>query len=413
MKGTKTASVSILATSLLLTSTYALADAGSTLADIRKVIDRQYHSPTDPSPKKNINIYQFGAQYPLPQMSKDGQLTTIDIASGWLIVMNNATHTDHFEAPADELMARIYRGTQNDNSCINNNNAETADRTKQTWKIETLTSALATQLGYGKFPDIMFNVNYFDVRPQANFTTWQSNKCADPLGVIYDNHPETKTHNTYRNDKYLAGLPSYIQSNGTLNPLQTLVVHDSQSNASGPGWLQSTEIRLIENSDSTAAETEKVLDSITASDSQYVAAFTGVELLPKTNATEIDSGDGADAGAKATTRIAIGYNKDKDQLMIFEGGGYKTGGVTRENLAQLFRALGATLALETDGGGSASVAVRKDHVTWGGLSNSAPTSPCNVSNYICSPPSQPDGNYRPVPAWAYFYVDNPSSGLGK
>jgi hypothetical protein len=63
-------------------------------------------------------------------------------------------------------------------------------------------------------------------------------------------------------------------------------------------------------------------------------------------------------GLKSLPRTAIGYNADLGILAAIVVEGYEvddSGGATRQELADMFRALGITEAMEYDGGGSASM----------------------------------------------------------
>jgi len=121
-----------------------------------------------------------------------------------------------------------------------------------------------------------------------------------------------------------------------------------------------------------------------------ITAVSGTQLLPKLNI----EGPGPDAGPKPTTRIAIGYNKSKDNLYILEGGTYK-GGFTRDDLRNVMNALGATdEALELDGGGSAAFVVDNNKVRWTGADPSPSACP-DLGNAYCTP-DYPNQWYPPA-----------------
>jgi hypothetical protein len=269
--------------------------------------------------------------------------------------------------------------------CELNSKAVTADGTKEAAEIFTPVEAWGRLGG----PDFAINANYFDVRAQSG-TTWLQTLCSVPLGVYYDNDPDGPSAGTHNatNNKYLAGPGYFVDKDDRRAPVDTLF------------WIHSTphkpaetrlSITLSDTPDSNAAIAQaKLFD-----DSRYIfVAFSGTGLIPAHMAN-----DAPDSGPQSTTRIGIGYDPVADVLYIFEGGSYRNG-VSRSDLTAIFRALGATMALEVDGGGSASLVIKDGSAVWGGhAAGTQPVTSCPNSGAWCSPITQPDGKSRPVPSW--------------
>lgn len=386
-----------------ITTTQVHAAATSTIQDVFHAINKKANG------RHNIVVYQFDSTHPLPQ-SANGSIADLPISNGWLIAINNASMAGDPEGGQYPISTRIYTDNANASSCKNNANAQLPNGTDESWSVMTPANVLSSLLGKNIFPYILFNANYFDTRTQKNNTTWQINGCTLPLGIFYDNHDHNHTNNQYdASNSYLAGPASYIQADDSQKPLQTYVITDAKKESpAAPSFIKSVTYDLVENKNDNASSTTSFIKSHTQNREEIIA-FSGTELLPNMNAATGDSDQGPDSSGKATTRIAIGYNKNNDQLLIFEGGSYQNG-VTRDNLQRLFQALGANSALELDGGGSAAVAVQKDKVSWAGASTLAPDDEnCHVTNYVCTPVTQPSGSARPVPGWVYFSF--PSRGF--
>lgn len=381
--------------------------AGTELEDIIRDT-----APTKIKGMRNIVVFQFNTVNALPQLDDNGKQSDYPIENGWLVVINKASDVlDDSFGGDHQIHPRIYATA--DQGCQNNPNAVVADGTKMVWSALTPTAAIANLKGKSIFPAVIFNANYFDVRAQKNGTTWQANGCSLPLGVFFDNHDGAYKNNTVKDNPYLAGSASYIQGDGKLNALQTFIIADGVIDDGFGRRPGNVNFEIIENTDvngKQATDYLKKYTSPTANNNQKLIALSGVELLPKFYAG-LDTSHSPDSGDSATTRIGIAYNKARDQLYIFEGGAYKNG-VTRQNLRYFFKALGADIAMELDGGGSAAIGVNKDLVSWKGASFGAPEkSGCNVAGYVCTPVTQPSGSARAVPSWAYINVDRNSVTL--
>ncbi|MGF6805093.1 hypothetical protein OKW30_000219 [Paraburkholderia sp. Clong3] len=276
------------------------------------------------------------------------------------------------------------------NRCENNPSAKTvADGTPQTAEIFTPSEAYSRL----KDPEFMINANYFDVRPQLNGQTWKTTKCSVPLGIYYDNYssgPTGGTHNSGAGDeKYFAGPRHYINEDGkNVAPVDTMIFYESAPS--------SDYVRVI-NNDLNSSQSLGVIRTLTS----RTVGISGSSLFGRS-----ESGTAPDAGNKQTTRVALGYDSSLDRLYIFEGGNYSNG-VSREQVAGLFRSLHVPVALELDGGGSASLAVSRFYAK--SVGGTLPTSSCqSLTGVWCSPVTASDGP-RPVPSWIGFLPTASSS----
>ena len=236
-------------------------------------------------------------------------------------------------------------------------------------------------------PDIMINANYFDTRAFVNGATWQSTNCSVPLGVYFDSDPTLGTHNNP--DRLLAGPANYFGKTGNKIPLDSAV------------WLQSVHGTVKQNAFGVGIQptpddsVAKAAIDAALKLNDHVVAVSGTALVPRNPATWEE--DGPDQGISNTTRIGIAYLAAYDELVIIQGGAYR-GGFDRDQLTFFFNAIGATSALETDGGGSAAVVVSK--ASGAQFSGEVPPpSSCPQVAAWCSPITQPDGKARPVPAF--------------
>jgi hypothetical protein len=329
--------------------------------------------------------YQFGENFQIPaQYGVYSDVCSLNQPGTLLVV-------PHFRSLPDSATGQLKPYLLGDTHtgpakrCEMNSKAVTADGTKEIAEIFTPVEAWGRLGG----PDFAINANYFDVRPQ-NGTTWQQTLCSVPLGMYYDNDPDGPSEGTHNlPNKYLAGPGYFVDKEGRDKaPVDTLFwIHGT---ATGPANNSFT-ITRSKTPDSNAAIAQAQL--FEGSRSIFVA-FSGTALLPVHLAT-----DAPDSGRQSTTRIGIGYDPVKDFLYIFEGGSYQNG-VNRSDLAAIFLALGATMALEVDGGGSASLVIKDGSAVWGGQAKGTqPVTSCPNSGAWCSPITQPDGKSRPVPSW--------------
>jgi hypothetical protein len=335
--------------------------------------------------------YQFGENFQIP--AKYGSSSTVCSLNqpGTLLVVQHFSSLPN--SGTGQLKPYLLGDTHTGPAkrCEMNSKAVTADGTKEAAEIFTPVEAWGRLGG----PDFAINANYFDVRAQIG-TTWQQTLCSVPLGVYYDNDPDGPSAGTHNEqNKYLAGPGYFVDKEGHQAPVDTLFWIHSTPNKPAETRLS---ITLSNTPDSSAAIAQaKLFDA-----SRYVfVAFSGTGLIPAHMASEYP-----DSGRQSTTRIGIGYDQQKDVLYIFEGGSYQNG-VNRSDLTAIFRALGVTLALEVDGGGSASLVIKDGSAVWGGQAHGTqPVTACPNSGAWCSPITQSDGKSRPVPSWLGMNFNN-------
>jgi len=95
------------------------------------------------------------------------------------------------------------------------------------------------------------------------------------------------------------------------------------------------------------------------------------------------TGDGQlnDPGNRTSTRTALGYDSNRDQLTILQGGDYTTG-FTLDDVQNLYRAVGVDRAIALDGGSSSALVV-------------APGTGAHWAGHGIDPTNP----VRPVPGW--------------
>ncbi|AIO70666.1 phosphodiester glycosidase family protein [Burkholderia oklahomensis] len=386
----------------------ALIASSWSIISVARPIDDVTAAIAPPPSLRNIVVYQFDKKHPIPQSNDGKSFSSIPVDSAWLVTINRASDGFGSGVSSDHYPIQARLVGDSSGTCEGNSNA-VSNGTKETWETSGPANTISILKGKNVFPDVIFNANYFDVRPQNKNTTWKSNGCSLPLGVFYDNHDGAYKNVYDKNDPYIAGPAAYIQKDGSLNALQTFTIADTVYGSGGAGFstrpASKAVFNIVENKKTDDSAFKSYISKIPhgTSTPDKLIAISGAELLPTLNTGPTDSGDGPDSGGSATTRIGIGYNKAKDQLYILEGGSYKNG-LTRSNLRAAFKALGADMALELDGGGSAVVGVNEEHVKWAGATAKAPATSCNVAGYVCTPITQPSGAARPVPSWAYITV---------
>jgi Phosphodiester glycosidase len=322
--------------------------------------------------------YQFGEGFEVPKKSA-GQLCSIQQPGTLLVVQHASSLPSSGQGQLKPyLLGDMHTGPAK--RCEMNPLAVVGDGTKEAAEIFTPAAAWGRLGG----PDFAINTNYFDVRSQIG-TTWLQTQCSVPLGVYYDNNPDGPTGGTHNTpEKYLAGPGYFVDKDDNKAPEDTFF------------WVYRTGLNPMVTFTMTRSSTPDSNAAIAQAD-RYdssgltFVAFSGTALIPAHYA-----GPAPDSGNVSTTRIGIGYDGTQDILYIFEGGTYQKG-VDRGTLTGIFQALGATTAMEIDGGGSAALVIRDGSATWAGLPS--PSTSCPNSGAWCSPVTQPDGKARPVPSW--------------
>lgn len=207
-------------------------------------------------------------------------------------------------------------------------------------------------------PAFTITGNYFDVRGPGR----GPHGCTAPMGIYYDSHPDS-----YRPDaapwrgRFFPGTVGLTNGSSPWNSLSTLVIADT-----GPR----TDI-TIHNPESpfTADGTARYLAGLEATGRGFVA-LSG-PLLRGFNNPDWTI---AHEPQPRADRTAIAYNPGADELYVVAGKH-----MTNLELQQLFRSLGADMAIGLDGGASQSFLVDKSAVRWDGQDawgNRAPAGNC-------------------------------------
>jgi len=264
--------------------------------------------------------------------------------------------------------------------CENNPDAITDDGTRQDAEMWT-SSEIFYRLGS---PDLFFNANYFDIRPQQNGQDWQSSRCSTPVGMYFDNNTNGPTKGTHNKNKFFPGPTSFVSEDNKLAPVDTMFfTHTAPKNFP---------VGLVLNSTNESKEAIDRANHL-LNNSYTFAAVSGTALL---SSRDLEAPK-PDAGDSATTRIAMAYDEAHDRLFIMIGGSYRNG-FRRMDMEAFFRALGMTNVLELDGGGSASLGFNTQRLSQ--LGARLPFSSCTGLNSVwCSPITQPDGTARSIPSW--------------
>ncbi|MFC2255145.1 phosphodiester glycosidase family protein [Labrys portucalensis] len=370
--------------------------------------------------KKKIIVYETdGDKVYLTKKNKDGGYSDLTNIRSLLIIVTNASLISN-NSPAIKATLSVNRSDY-----CEKDDVRSRQGMPQTMEIARPHVAINNFRNINEIdPTIILNVNYFDINTQLKnnqYITWQKSKCSTPLGIYYDSHSGRWNDAANQPHAFAYGDYYFSRKDGTKTALQSMLIVDKntdrvQFNISD-GNSNDAQPPAIESIETTIKEGK-----------QELVAFSGAELLPRLNSEELDSGDGPDAGILQTTRIGIGYNVDKDQLYILQAG-YGGAGISRGDLRDIFSALGASKALELDGGGSAVLGVQKDAVTWTGINSKIPNinekdssiyscgSPVDndfptgiAKNFVCTPAYQLDGTRRALPGYLALSIGSAGKG---
>jgi len=152
-------------------------------------------------------------------------------------------------------------------------------------------------------PAISINANYFDVRPQFGGNTG----CSSPLGSYVDSaHGGGWTNLPITFTPQFAGKPGLTDSTGTtFTALSTFFLTESQPPA----------LDVPRNpADLGVANNDILIRLFTG---PQFTAVAGIKLLATTGDGQLN-----DPGNRTSTRTALGYDSNRDQLMILQGGDY-------------------------------------------------------------------------------------------
>ncbi|MDT5095349.1 MAG: hypothetical protein QOH60_4712 [Mycobacterium sp.] len=310
--------------------------------------------------KGSYLVYNFGGNFAAPFRNSAGNEYTLNNGGHLMIVKSASTRLN------PKLLVDSHQGYQS--RCERNPGARTGEGLLQA--SETYTPLQAWQV-LGQ-PIIAINANFFDVRGQKS-GSWKQTGCSSPLGAYVDN-----TRGQGRSNAAVTGAVAYAGkqalSGGDENwkALATMILP-----VGGTPYVVMP--RGDNDYDAASPEIQRLLDA----GARFVAV-SGIGLLSPSDTSQLND------GGPSAARTAIGYNRPKDEMYVFQGGSY-----TPDNMQDLFRGLGADNALLLDGGGSSAIVLRRDT---GGMWTGAgsPRGNCDTRQVLC------DSHERALPSWLAF-----------
>jgi hypothetical protein len=364
-----------------------------------------------------VLAYQTGPNRPMPLLRADGSWYSAPFDAR-IVAIPVSSAQDGVPAKLNaRLLDNVSEGPEA--RCEGNADARTEDGTAQTAEVYGPVAAW-NRMGQ---PAVLINTNFFDVRPQRNGLTWHDTGCTTPFGVYYDNQatigapppavpptgapPPGQSGNLVDILGTAAGEVDadrfYLGRKGLTNEisspwgiLSTFVISEGAARV-GPAPTKFEMFVARAPEDNAVAEgwSAGVEDSRAP-----VVAFAGLDLLHPQGDAFIH-----DPEVRAA-RSAIGYSPELDRLVVVQAGSNEERGtgMTRVELQDLFRALGATLAMQLDSGGSSALVVNAAaDIVWAGEGageGGAPPSACwGIPGAVCSPGIDQWGNGRKVPGW--------------
>jgi hypothetical protein len=310
--------------------------------------------------KGSYLVYNFGDNFSAPFRSAAGNEYTLDNGGHLMIIKNAAGRLN------PRLLADTHQGYAA--RCERTPGARTGEGLLQA--SETYAPLQAWQaLGQ---PIIAINANFFDIRGQKG-GSWKQTNCSSPLGAYVDN-----TRGLGRTNAAVTGTIAYAGKQGLSGgderwkALATMILPVG-------GAPYAVMPRNNDDYDVASPEIGKLLDAGT----RFVAV-SGIGLLAPGQTGQLND------GGPSAARTAIGYNRAKDEMYVFQGGSY-----TPDNMQDLFRGLGADNAVLLDGGGSSAIVLRRDTGgMWSGAGS--PRGNCDTRQVLC------DSHERALPSWLAF-----------
>lgn len=305
-------------------------------------------------------VYNFGNGFPAPMVN----------AGGNYYEMSNGGHLMTIKAASQRLTPRLlvdsHSGYQS--RCERTPGARTREGL---WQASEIYTPIAAWQALGR-PTIAINANFFDVRGQQA-GSWKTTGCSSPLGAYVDN-----TRGQGRANTAVTGTVAYAGKQGlsggdeTWSALTTMILP-----VAGAPFVVPPKSR--DDFDAATPVIQGLLDRGT----RFVAV-SGLGLLAPG-----DTGQLNDPGPSAA-RTAIAYNKNNDEMYVFQGGSY-----TPDQIQDLFRGLGSDTAILLDGGGSSAIVLRRDTGgMWAGAG--VPRGSCDTTQVLC------DARERALPSWLAF-----------
>lgn len=292
-------------------------------------------------------MYRFGASAPMPLKYYQAGSGEANFDADLLVIPR---------ASSFPLTARLLvdKKTGSDAKC--ENAGYRAGNTPQSAEVFTPQAAWERM---GR-PDVAVNANFFDVRAGVYSTA-----CTVQMGTYYDSHADNRSAGAGPN-RFWPGTVGLSAGSNTMWESSTMFIQDSR-----PGQ------RFF------IAEPISGYDSPAVRDTAYRLEREGKEYVAFSGGLlrgQWDFRVGQPAG-ELRPRTGIGYNRDLDEFYILQGRSMSV-----VHLQEALRAMGSTMALNVDGGGSSTFMVNKGAVKWAGATGGvAPRGTCeHIPNMYCT-----------------------------
>ena len=305
-------------------------------------------------------VYNFGGGAPAPMLNAGG---------GWY-EMSNGGHLMIIKSASQRLAPRLLVDTHSGYQarCERDPRARTGEGL---WQASEIYTPLQAWQALGQ-PTIAINANFFDVRGQRG-GSWKSTGCSSPLGAYVDNTlGQGRANAAVTGTVAYAGKQALSGGSESWSALTTMILPIGGApyvvSPSGP-----------QDYDAASPAIQRLLDKGT----RFVAV-SGIGLLAPGDSEQLND------GGPSAARTAIAYAKGRDEMYVFQGGGY-----TPDQIQDLFRGLGSDTAILLDGGGSSAIVLRRDSGgMWAGAG--VPDGNCDTRQVLC------DARERALPSWLAF-----------
>jgi Phosphodiester glycosidase len=321
---------------------------------------RQLLASAIASTRGSYLVYNFGGGAPAPMLNASG---------GWY-EMSNGGHLMIIKSASTRLAPRLLVDSHNGYQarCERDPRARTGEGL---WQASEIYTPLQAWQALGR-PTIAINANFFDVRGQKG-GSWKSTGCSSPLGAYVDNtHGQGRANAAVTGTLAYAGKQGLSGGNERWKALSTMILP-----VGGAPFVVPPK-----NPDDYDASTP-VIQGFLDKGTRFVAV-AGIGLLAPGDTGQLND------GGPSAARTAIAYAKTRDEMYVFQGGGY-----TPDQIQDLFRGLGSDTAILLDGGGSSAIVLRRDTGgMWAGAG--VPDGNCDTRQVLC------DSRERALPSWLAF-----------
>ncbi|HZA11314.1 phosphodiester glycosidase family protein [Mycobacterium sp.] len=310
--------------------------------------------------KGSYLVYNFGGQFAAPFRNAGGGDYTLD-NGGHLMTIKSASSRLN-----PHLLVDTHTGAQA--RCERNDGARTGEGL---WQASEVYPPLQAWQALGQ-PTIAINANFFDIRGQKG-GSWRETGCSSPLGAYVDNtRGQGRANQAVTGTVAYAGKQALSGGGENWSALSTMILP-----MGGAPYIIAP--KNPGEYDYATPEIQKLLDQ----NARFVAV-SGIRLLTPGATGQLND------GGPSAARTAIAYNRDRDEMYVFQGGSY-----TPDNMQDLFRGLGSDTAVLLDGGGSSAIVLRRDTGgMWSGAGS--PKGNCDTRQVLC------DSHERALPSWLAF-----------